>query len=240
MVIGVLLSGGTGSRTGRDRPKQYIEVNGRPMLLDAFDALAGCKLVDSVVIVASHEWRGYIDNNLAKCSGILKFIGYANPGETRQLSIYNALKYIEEKCGFNHQMSLSEKEDSLVIIHDAARPYVTSEHIESYVRACEKADGILPVLRPKDTVYMSIDGKSVHSLLDRNTLYLGQAPEVFNYCKYLDANNQIPMEKMLTISGSTQVAIMCNLNVELVDGDEKNVKITTAEDLEKYIESKKG
>ena len=87
---------------------------------------------------------------------------------------------------------------------------------------------------------MSIDGKSVHSLLDRNTLYLGQAPEVFNYCKYLDANNQIPMEKMLTISGSTQVAIMCNLNVELVDGDEKNVKITTAEDLEKYIESKKG
>ena len=48
------------------------------------------------------------------------------------------------------------------------------------------------------------------------------------------------MEKMLTISGSTQPAIMCNLNVELVDGDEKNVKITTAEDLEKYIESKKG
>ena len=237
MVVGVLLSGGTGSRTGADKPKQYIEVDGRPMILDAFDALANCDKVDSVVIVAAHDWRGYLDNNLARTKNVFKFIGYANPGETRQLSIYNALKYIWEKCGFNHE---TDNDNSLVVIHDAARPYVTSKHIGEYVEACKKADGVLPVLKPRDTVYVSHDGESVHSLLDRNTLFMGQAPEVFDFKKYLDANNSISMDEMLKISGSTQPAIMCGMDIRLVEGDEKNVKVTTKEDLEKYIESKKG
>ena len=100
----------------------------------------------------------------------------------------------------------------------------------------EHHDGVLPVLPMRDTVYFSEDGKCISQLVDRSKIYAGQAPEAFKLGKYLEANESLIPEKIFAINGSTEPAIMAGMDVAMIDGDEKNFKITTKADLEKFKE----
>ena len=184
-----------------------------------------------------------------------KFKGFSEPGANRQLSIYNGLSDIKKYAA----------DDSFVLIHDAARPLLKNELIDACFEAVEgkynsdcgrsnndgygskdenghtldvalSFDGVLPVLPMKDTVYMSEDGNGISSLLDRSKLYAGQAPELFLLGKYYEANKDLLPDKILTINGSTEPAIMAGMNIAMIPGDEDNFKITTKTDLERFEE----
>lgn len=226
MKIGVILSGGTGTRVGSNIPKQYIEVNGKPIISYCMEQIF--EATDKVIIVASKEWEDYI---LAAIQNMTiepwckdKFAGFAGPGENRQLSIYNALQRSKEFASF----------DDAVIIHDAARPFVTREMIERCFEKLSECDGVLPVLPMKDTVYMSENGDRITSLLDRQKLFAGQAPEAFIFGKYLSANERLLSNDILKINGSTEPAILSGMEIAMIPGDEHNYKITSAADLEKF------
>lgn len=235
MRIGIILSGGTGSRINSDIPKQYIEVGGKPIITYSMETMYKC--VDRLQIVVAPEWKEFVQ---AECDKLaIKNVAFSNPGLTRQFSIYNALKDIEDYA----------IEDTSVIIHDAARPNVTVETIEHCFSAlAEGHDGALPVVRVKDTVYFSMDGSEITSLLDRTKVYAGQAPEAFDYKKYLHANERLvtrmwqsggeyiisPTSEIFKITGSTEPAKLAGMDVVMVEGDEHNYKITTVEDLERF------
>lgn len=91
-----------------------------------------------------------------------------------------------------------------------------------------------PVLPMKDTVYCSEDGRSITSLLDRSTVFAGQAPEVFLLGRYLQASRRLLPDAILRINGSTEPAIMGGMDIAMIPGDEGNFKITTREDLERF------
>ena len=222
MVYAIILSGGTGVRLGGNIPKQYIEVDGQPIIADCIDTFEKCSVIDKYVIVAATEWEDYI----LKYTGV-KFDRFATPGENRQLSIYSGLMAIKERT----------KDDDLAIIHDAARPFVTDAMINDLVNACSKSDGAMPAIPVKDTMYIQEDGK-VKSLIDRETLIAGQAPEAFLYRKYVMANEALLPDKILDIKGSTEPAFIAGMDIAVVAGDENNFKITTKEDLERYIQIK--
>lgn len=225
MNIAIMLSGGVGTRVGGDIPKQYIEIKGKRIIYYSLDSIARSNLIDKICIVASKEWQNVlIDEIDAKTKE--KLIGYAEPGENRQLSILNGLKVIKSNIP-------NVTDDDLVFIHDAARPYLTEEMIKNYIEAVEGHDGVLPVLPMKDTVYMSEDGKTISSLLDRKTIFAGQAPEVFRFNKYLKANEVLLPDRIKLINGSTEPAIMAGMDIAMVMGEEKNIKITTQSDIEK-------
>ena len=95
-------------------------------------------------------------------------------------------------------------------------------------------DGVLPVLPMKDTVYLSEDGKEISSLLDRKQIFAGQAPEAFRLGSYCRANQALMPDRILTINGSTEVAVMAGMKVHMIPGDERNFKITTAEDFQRF------
>ena len=86
----------------------------------------------------------------------------------------------------------------------------------------------------KDTIYMSHDGKNIDALLDRNTLFAGQAPESFIFGKYLQAHRDMPEERLEKINGSTEIAQIAGMNIHLIEGDSMNMKITTPEDLSTF------
>ena len=88
----------------------------------------------------------------------------------------------------------------------------------------------------KDTVYLCENGESVSSLLNREQIFAGQAPEFFRYGKYFEANKALLQDEILKINGSTEPAIMAGMNIAMVAGDEGNFKITTAVDLERFRE----
>lgn len=222
MNTALILAGGTGTRLGSDIPKQYIETGGKPIIAYCLETFFKHDMVDAVQIVADEMWHEFILKHINSA----KFKGFSAPGATRQLSIYNGL------CDVKNYSSA----DDFVIIHDAARPLVSAEMITNCFKALEQDDGVLPVLPMKDTVYFSEDGKCISQLVDRSKIYAGQAPEAFKLGKYLAANEALLPEKILAINGSTEPAIMAGMDVAMIEGDERNFKITTKADLEKFKE----
>lgn len=295
--VAIILSGGTGSRMNMDIPKQYVRVGGRMIITESVIPFARCSLIDGIQIVAEKQWQDnilkeYAENMKSISSGApdkdadtehskmalpYKFKGFSAPGANRQLSILNALRDLRKNMD----------DDDIVIIHDAARPFVTVKMITSYITAINDSspkspadslskppkssadsldnaskastgilnnteisgmhnhsegynrihhDGVMPVIPMKDTVYYSDNGSSVSRLLDRDRIFAGQAPEVFRYGKYLDACEKLMPDSIMDIRGSTEPAIMAGMDIVMVPGDERNFKITTIEDMERYRE----
>lgn len=222
MNIALVLAGGTGTRLGADIPKQYIEVRGKMIIDYCLETMEHSSDIAEVWIVADEMWREHIKK-------VDKFKGYACPGRNRQLSIYNGLKAIEESL-------TGEEKEVNVLIHDAARPFLTEKLIRECVKAVEGHDGVLPVLPMKDTVYYSEDGKVISSLINRDKLYAGQAPELFRLQPYIQANEALLPDKILLVNGSTEPAIMAGMDIVMIPGDENNYKITTKTDMKRFTE----
>lgn len=224
MNIAIILAGGVGSRLRSDGfPKQYIEIEGKPVLIHTLEKFQVCQDVDKIVVVANEQWKADI-LSWADKFGISKLCAIAEPGETRQESVFSGLLACE---------AYQETPEDMVLIHDAARPLVTTEQITACTAAGKTCDGCVPVIPMKDTVYYSVDGKSVTSLTDRSTLFCGQSPEAFNLQKYLQLNKEIPTEQLKLIRGCCELAHQNGFDLCMVPGDEMNFKLTTQADLER-------
>ena len=222
MNVAIILSGGTGTRLGAHIPKQYIEVNDRPIISYSLATIIGHRLIDHIIIVAAEEWQDLIKKCIPNAD---KDIFFCQPGNSRQGSILNGLKKCEKLC---------KTDVDLVLIHDAARPLLSEELIERCLNISDEYDGAMPVLSVKDTTYQSIDGTHITALLDRNTLFAGQAPESFRFRKYLDIHNPLSSEEIDQIKGSSEIAHKFGLNIKLVKGDPLNFKITDTSDLNRF------
>lgn len=236
MNIALILSGGTGSRTGLDVPKQYVEVCGMPIISYCMKTLSGHDGIDAIQIVAEEEWQELISKSMeqmekAKEPGITeKFKGFSKPGANRQLSILSGLKDIRKYTD----------DLSYVLIHDAARPMLSTRLISDCLDAVAGHEGVIPVLPMKDTVYSSEDGRTITSLLNRSQIFAGQAPELFILGKYYEANATLTSESILQINGSTEPAIIAGMDIAMIPGDERNFKITTLADLRRFEQIQGG
>ena len=236
-VITLLLAGGTGTRLGANIPKQYIKVNGRMIIDYCMENLLECGQTDGLWIVADEMWRGAITESCAKKEAIL---GFSAPGASRAGSIRNGINdlwdYLQaEKTYDELQDAVQRPEDTIVVIHDAARPLVSSALMDKLKQACATHDGAMPVLPMKDTIYYgSADGSKIEKLLDRDRLFAGQAPEAFRLGLYRDAILRLSDDQTDKLRGTTEPAIMAGLDIVMVDGEESNFKITTPADLERF------
>lgn len=226
MNYAIILSGGIGSRLkGVEIPKQYYRVCGRMIIEYCVKTIQSAACLDGYLIVAAKEWREKIINDMRLKKGTEgKFLGFAEPGENRQLSILNALRKLE--C--------YAKECDIILIQDAVRPLTSQELILDCISAAKGAEGSMPVLKMADTVYYSSDGFKIDSLLERDKILAGQAPEAFVYGRYRQVNESLTKEELLRINGSSEPAVKAGMKIALVDGDEGNFKITTVKDLKRF------
>lgn len=222
MAVALILSGGVGTRMGAGMiPKQYMIFKGKQIISYSLKTFDCHPLVKKIVIVADKAWRNDI-SLLISIQGIKKFCEYADPGDSRQLSILNGLKTISKYVDIK---------DDTVIIHDAARPMVSEELITRCILALGDHDGVMPVLPAKDSFYILDENNRASKILPRPMLAAGQAPEVFKFQKYLKANLNTGHDEILKINGSTELALKYGFDILTVQGDEKNIKITTPNDL---------
>ncbi len=217
----VILSGGVGSRMGLDMPKQYYKVADKPVIGYVLDTIEKHDKIDGYIVVAAEAWQPVVVELIGNGD---KFLGFAMPGENRQLSIYSGLMALKNVA----------KEDDLVLIQDAARANTSYDLIRRCLEITDDEDGAMPVLSMKDTVYLSRDGKKVDELLKREQIFAGQAPESFRYGKYVRANEALLPDTILAINGSTEPAVKAGMQIALIDGEESNFKITTMEDLKRF------
>lgn len=222
--IAIILAGGTGSRLGASTPKQYMEVGDKPVIAYCLQTLLHHKDICMAIIVVADEWLTFVQEWVGKTNANIP-VYYAQPGEQRQGSILNAL-HVAKQNGVS--------DNDIVLIHDAARPLLSKELVSACLDGCSEADAVLPIVPVKDTTYLSRDGVHIDSLLERKTLWNGQAPEAFRFGSYYEANMKLTEEELNRITGSTEVAYRACLKCILIPGDPNNFKITTKEDLSNF------
>jgi 2-C-methyl-D-erythritol 4-phosphate cytidylyltransferase len=225
----IILAGGVGARiSSTDVPKQYIDICGRPLISYVLDTVISDPVISTVVIVCADEYKDLVSGC---CGAAMRDSGrhgveikYATPGFNRQMSVLSGLLKLENTVG----------DGDLVAVIDAARPCMTRQMLDACIEAADEADGAIPVLKMRDTVYMSEDGKHLTDLLERSKVLAGQAPEVFRFGKYLAANKKLTEAQMDHIHGSSEPAIMDGMKIVMIPGDENNYKITTDADLQRF------
>ena len=220
--IAVVLSGGSGTRMGGELPKQYIELAGKPVIVHTLEQLERCGAVEGVIVAAAPEWTAAV-LRWKESFHLTKLLAVAPAGADRQLSIRNGLLAAE---GF-----MDEGELSGVIIQDAARPLTSVGLLTRLVEELKEATAVMPALPIIDTTYTSHDGQWVDGLLDRSTLFAGQAPEGFHFWPYLELYRDTPGEILSAMSGSCQLPYSCGWQVKIIPGEPENVKITYTKDL---------
>lgn len=224
MNIGIILGGGTGSRMGMaDKPKQFIDVYGKPILIHTLEAFEVNDRVDAICVVSLPEWMDDI-NQWIKQYDIRKVRWTALAGEERRDSSFNGLKAIQNDVS----------PEDIVLIHDAARPLISQRIINDNIDGALKYGAVDTCIPAHDTIVRTVDGyQTIDSLPVRSELMLGQTPQSFRYSVILDAQqyyDQAPGDKPF-ITDDTGLVLFRGGTVAIALGDKMNLKVTTFDDL---------
>ena len=221
MNIGIILAGGCGARMGNmDRPKQFIEVYGKPLIIYTLEAFEGSEYIDEILISCHKD---YIEDMKILCRKyeITKAKYIIEGGSTRQESSYKSLEMLKS----------SLKEDDIVVIHDSARPLISLEIIKNNVLDAEKFGAVDTVIPTDDTIIRSVDNNIISNVPVRKELYVGQTPQSFKFSIIFEAHLKAKKDSIDNATDDCQLVLNCNQDVHLVKGDKLNLKITRFEDL---------
>ena len=226
MNFGIILCGGSGQRMGKEfkNPKQYIKVNNRYVFSYCLEVINNNVLIDKIIICAHENWREIITKTFAEI-GVKKEFLFSNPGETRQMSVYNSLK-VAKSISFNNS--------DLAVIHDGARPLLDDEILNDCISESNKHDGAIATIAVNDTIYQSDNGEFITNIPKRDSLRAGQTPEAFKLKKYFDIHQRCSDEVINSVTGGAEFAANNGMKISFSKGNLGNIKITTKKDLELF------
>ena len=215
-VSAIVAAGGKGLRLGADRPKQFLDIGGRSMLESSVGALAASDRIHEVIVAVPEE---HLD--VAKTwPALSKPTMFVAGGARRQDSVANAF-------------AKSSRHADVIVIHDAARPFVTADVIARTVDAAQAHGAAIAAIPVRDTVKQTNDpgrdgSRAIRATIPRDTIFLAQTPQAFRRDVLARA---IEEGKSIDATDEAMLVERLGLPVHVVEGDPRNIKITTAEDL---------
>ena len=207
----IIVAGGSGSRMDSDVPKQFLQLNGRPVLMHTIDVFYSSSLVPEIIVVLSTDFHSYWEKLCLEHDFIIPH-QVVNGGEHRYHSVKNGLAQV--------------KGPAMVAIHDAVRPCVNLDVIDSAFRQAELLGNAVTAVKSRDSVRQKTESGSL--TLDRENIYLVQTPQVFN-SEIL--NKAYEQEYRSDFTDDASVVEMSGVTIRIIDGDTRNLKITYPEDI---------
>lgn len=220
MNILLLMMGGSGTRLGADVPKQYIELENRPIFSYILEAHQNCPYIDKIVIVSHERWIGYV-KKWVDWLGSDKVVEIVHGGEVRSASVRNGLKAMEPWAAPN----------DVVLIHDATHPYCDDEGILRVIEAVHQHGGATLAQAQYDTVYQTTEDGLVDAVLPRQLVISGASPEAFCYRTIYDIYCHASDEELREMTSAGAIARAHHISMQAVLTDVLNLKITYPKDL---------
>ena len=220
MNIAIILAGGIGKRMGSSVPKQFIEVNGKPIIAYSLENFQRNPQIDKIVVVCVKDWIDKLKEIVAKYS-LSKVEWIIEGGSTGHDSIRNGVFFLKDKLS----------PDDYIIVHDAVRPILPQKAIDEVIRvAHEKGNASSSIACHPPIVYTE-DFESGITDIDREHVMLTASPQAFKYSLALKCYEQAERENRHDFTFTSSLLIHCGERVYFAKGTTSNIKITTKEDI---------
>lgn len=216
MVTAIIVAAGKSERMGTGADKAFLNLGPRPVVAWSLLAFEKCPEIDRIVLVVRKE-QLVAAKAVAKMFGISKLLAVVAGGAKRQDSVMNGLKSLDI-------------DTRLVVIHDGARPCVTSETISETVKQARRAGAVVVGRRIWDTVKFVEKGTTVTRTEDRSKLWAVQTPQAFDV-KLLKRAYANVVEKKIDVTDDASAVELLGETVKIFECEKPNLKITTVEDL---------
>ena len=210
----IIVAAGRGLRAGSGGPKQYRSIGGRTVISRAMEPFCRHPQIFAVQPVLNPDDTAMFHEAVSD----MRYQGPANGGATRQASVRAGLE------------ALVSQSPDIVLIHDAARPFVTAALISRAIKAAEIAGAAVPTIPPADTIKLIGETGHVEATLDRARLRIAQTPQAFRYDVILDAHRRAARDGRDDFTDDAALAEWAGLTVATFEGDAANMKLTTPED----------
>ncbi|MBQ9249975.1 MAG: 2-C-methyl-D-erythritol 4-phosphate cytidylyltransferase [Oscillospiraceae bacterium] len=220
----LLMMGGTGTRFGKDRPKQYTLIDDRPLFSYIVEKADKTACIDRLVVVSHADWLDYAQEWCEKFVKRIPFDVVAG-GENRSGSVLNGLT----------RLGRYAKRDDVVLIHDATHPYLDPEGVGKVVEAVQEYGGATMASRNYDTVYRTDEQGFLEKVEPREQIVAGASPEAFRFGDIYDIYRNASAEELASMTSAGAIALSHNIPMKVIGTPVLNLKITYEHDLDLFL-----
>ena len=223
MNIALIFAGGSGKRMNtKSRPKQFLELNGKPILIYTIELFDNHPDIDAVVVVCIKSWIPFLKKMLRKFE-INKVVGIVQGGESGQDSIYNGL------CAAEDFVNAQGEKNAIVLIHDGVRPLITEDTISKNIVKVKECGSCITCVPAIETVIVAKhDGNLV--IPKRDDCMMARAPQSFYLNDIISAHRKNKKEANESFIDSCSLMHHYGYNLGFIHGPMENIKITTPSD----------
>lgn len=241
----ILLAGGSGKRMGADKPKQFLEIAGKPLICHALEALENSGIVDDCILVVAQKDISYMEEQILQTGHFSKVRAIAPGGRERFESVLNGLQMLKK---------LTNKESApsqIIFVHDGARPFLTEDMLDRCLQGAMEYGACVAAVPSKDTITIADEHGFEARTPNRKYVWNVQTPQTFRadviYTAFdkmaAELQKEGAMDRLSWITDDASVVEhYANVRIRLVQGDYRNIKVTTQEDLlvmESFLGGKK-
>ena len=218
-----ILAGGSGTRMGKtDLPKQFLSLGEKPIIVHTIEQFLISPVIEHIIVAVPENWINYTKDIIEKYCNSDR-ITVISGGADRNGTVMNVCRYIEE--------NYKTDENTVLVTHDAVRPFITQRIIKDNVNGCLKYGATDTVVPAFDTIVESKNGETISNIPIRSEMYQGQTPQSFKLKEFISINESLTEEEKAILTDACKVYVMKNKTVGLVMGETYNMKITTKHDL---------
>ena len=217
----IVLAAGRGTRMGTQTAKQYLELQGKPVLAYALEVFEQSSVIDDILLITGEDHIDYCKKEICEKYGIKKVSAVAPGGKERYESVWKALCILKERG-----------QSGYVMIHDGARPFLTEDILERVYRQVQTYKACVVGMPVKDTIKLIDKAGQITESPDRSFVWQAQTPQAFTIPLIIEAFEKQMKEDCSHITDDAMVVErQMGVPVYMVEGSYRNIKITTPEDL---------
>ena len=222
MNYGIIFAGGSGRRMNTKAiPKQFLEMNGKAIIIHTIEYFERCEEIDGIVVVCLEAYISYL-KSLLEVANIKKVIKIVKGGNTGQESIYNGLCAADDIA--------DKKEKNIVLIHDGVRPLISEQLLVDNIQMVQKYGSAITITPATETIILAENNETISQIMKREKCYIAKAPQSFYLADILNAHRMAINEGLTDCIDSATLMKHYGYKLHLVEGPVENIKITNPVD----------